>query len=240
MPMHSSKNLYPGINLHLNSYLQDEPGGWESFDSGHVIHLGEMLDSILPPGYYTLSEKSLQISELNVEQSVARRSLTRPDVTIHHTGAADSGTASILDASEPVMVIPLVETIEPEDQLSGVVIYQVAGKQPAKPVTRLELLSPANKPGGSHYSLYRQKRRETLASGLNLIEIDYLHETPPITSVLKDYSTGESGAFPYTILVNNPHPALEEGITTIYCLEHVGDNLSSASINHGFSVKVDQ
>ncbi len=84
------------------------------------------------------------------------------------------------------------------------------------PVTRVELLSPANKPGGSHFRSYIEKRMETLAAGINLIEMDYLHETRPILPVIPSYIDREENAHPYTICVSNPHPNLEAGKTAVY------------------------
>lgn len=30
-------NLYPGVNAHLNSFLQSEGGGWESFHAQYLV-----------------------------------------------------------------------------------------------------------------------------------------------------------------------------------------------------------
>jgi hypothetical protein len=60
MPIHSKTNLYPGINAHLNSFLQQEGGGWESFHAEHIIDLRRVLAQTLPRGYYAVAEKSLQ------------------------------------------------------------------------------------------------------------------------------------------------------------------------------------
>ncbi len=211
----SPKNLYPGINAHVNSYLQDEDGGWESFHSDYVTYLRESIDEILPSGYLTRAEKSLQIREQEPDELFQCKSRTQPDIAIYRTDNSSPSVAPVLEATLPIATITLAETFPDEDALNSVMIYEMIGKT-FKPVTRLELLSPANKPYGSHHSQYMQKRKETLASGLNLIEIDYLHESPPLIPLLPNYRKGEKGAFPYVILVNNPHPSLQEGSTMIF------------------------
>jgi hypothetical protein len=218
----STKNLYPGINAHVNSYLQQEDGGWESFYAGHVGMLRDYLDTILPPNYFARSEKSLQIREQEPDEFFQRKSRTQPDIAIYRTGDPQPVVA-VLEATPPTAMLALPETFPDEDALNSVMIYEVLGKT-FKPVTWLELLSPANKPRRSYYAQYMQKRKETLASGLNLVEIDYLHESPPLIPVLPSYPKGEKGAFPYMIFVSNPHPSLQEGNPLIFGW-HVDDTL---------------
>lgn len=215
--MHADKNLYPGINAHLNSYLQNEPGGWRSFHSLHITDLDRAIDAALPPGYFTRAEKSLQIGEFNPGGGDERTSQTTPDVTVYQSGQASRSPSAVAEVNAPVMTFPISETITDEDELTGLVIYQAGeGSVLGRPVTRVELLSPANKPNGSHHEQYMVKRLETLKSGLRLVEIDYLHQTPPLIQKLPDYSKGAQGAAPYLILVSDPRPTLEQGKTDIY------------------------
>jgi Protein of unknown function (DUF4058) len=210
--MPSLKNLYPGINPHLNSFLQKESGGWESFHAELVIQIRVILDAELPAGYLALAEKSLQISE--IIQSTHSR--TRPDVTIYQS-TPSRGTSTVALASDPTATLSLLETIPDEEYLSGVLIYQVGeGSAFGRPVTRIEVLSPANKPAGSHYPRYVEKRIETLHSGLRLVEIDFLHETPPVIPHLASYPDGETDAHPYTIIVSDPRPEFEKGRVAVY------------------------
>src|SRR5262249_44712225 len=82
MALQSEQNLYPGINAHLNSILQNEPGGWQSFHAGHVTHLFETIDANLPPGYFARSEKTMQISEIIPAVGPRSASRTTPDVMV--------------------------------------------------------------------------------------------------------------------------------------------------------------
>ncbi len=215
MAIHSEKNLYPGINAHLNSYLQNELGGWQSFHAEHIIDLERAINVRLPSGYYTRAEKGLQISE-TLASETQKPSGIRPDVTIYQ-GGTRTASVSALAATPPTAVIPVVDTLGEEEYLIGLVIYQAGEGSPlGRPITRIELLSPTNKPGSSDFGHYTVKRQDALRSGLRLVEIDYLHETPPITQAIASYADGEEGAFPYNLLVSDPRPSLEKGPTYHY------------------------
>lgn len=164
----SPHNPYPGINAHLNSFLQSEGGGWEMFHAVTIGFLASHLEVNLPGNYFVADEKSLQV-------------------------------------------------FDEEDYLSSVVIYRLESNEfPGKPITRIELLSPENKPGGSHHANYLMKRRETLESGLRLVEIDWLHETRPVIRGIPSYPDHEDGAFPYWVIVSDPRPSLALGKTDVY------------------------
>lgn len=215
MALHSDRNLYPGINAHLNSFLQDEGAGWESFHAEYIVQLRDALDQALPEGYYAMAEKSLQISEVGLDFAHAKR--TVPDLSIYRTGEKIHSQSTHLTAS-PIATLPLAALIEPEDDYdTAIVIYEVLdGKVPGTPVTRIELLSPGNKPSKKGYALYMTKRTATLRSGLFLVEIDFLHEQRPVIFDIPSYHAREEGAFPYTVIISKPQPTLEEGLMEWY------------------------
>lgn len=206
--------MYPGINAHLNSFLQSPDGGWESFHAACIETLTSLLDATLPENYYVLSEKSLQVATTTDDLHDVRRTI--PDVSVFKERPGASTQTST--TPQPTMTLPITQTLPDDEQdLRGTVIYHMeSGKYPGRPVTRLEVLSPANKPGGSHALTYQVRRRETLSSGLNLIEIDWLHETRPEIASLPSYPDREPGAYPYWLIVSSPHPSLEDGKTDIY------------------------
>lgn len=207
MPIFAKTNQYPGINPHLNSYLQHEAGGWENFHSVYVVYLFEVLDEVLPPGYFARSEKSLQISEI----------LTKPDVTIFRTHLSIEKVYAE-PATAPTTVLPILATLDEEETLNAVMIYQAEGGPSGRPITRIELLSPANKASGSHHPKYTVKRLQTLQSGLRLVELDFLHESPPILSNIASYPDHEANAQPYNVFVSDPRPTLEQGQMTGYAI----------------------
>ncbi|MBC7812240.1 MAG: DUF4058 family protein [Burkholderiales bacterium] len=226
MSIYSEQNLYPGINAHVNSFLQNEAGGWKNFHSEHIVDIGRTINPQLPSGYFTRSEKSLQIDKFEPETGIDTHELIGPDVTIYQSRSHRlPKQPAPMASTKPTALLPLLETVSEEDSLTGLVIYRaVEGSATGRPVTRIELLSPANKPGGSHHIQYMVKRLDTLRSGLRLVEIDYLHQTPPIIYMLPRYSGGSPDAYPYMILVDDPRPALEEGTTTLYAF-HTDDPL---------------
>ena len=172
MGIHADENLYPGINAHLNSFLQNEPGGWDSFHIEYVVALSRALDELLPLNYYSRTVPSLQFPEFREYDN---------------------------------------------DTLTGLMIYQFGKNNlPGTPVTRIELLSAVNKPGGEHHTQYMEKRLEAFQRGFPLVEIDLLHQTPPIIRMLPSYTADEAGAKPYMILVSNPRPTLEQGVVHMY------------------------
>jgi hypothetical protein len=217
MPVHSAKNLYPGINPHLNSALQQNGGGWQSFHKDYITFLRIELDQRLPGAYYVASEASLQIGTYDADMSgpLNKPTLIRPDVGIYRHGAVSEGTTR--SGQAPTMTIAVADTLDDEEEIASAVIYHLEeGEFPGKPVTRIELLSPANKPTGSHYVAYLLKRSETLNAGIRLVEIDFLHERRPIIAQLKSYPDRQPEAYPYSMIVNDPRPSIQEGLTDIY------------------------
>lgn len=211
--------IYPGIDAHLNSYLQQTDGGWESFHAAHVICIQQALNTVLPDNYYALPEKSLQITSITDERG--RR--TRPDIGVFQQRPGTPSTATA--TAEPTLTLPLDNAlVDVEETLTAVSIYRVdEGRLPGRLVTQIEVLSPANKPGGE-YAIYHARRLQSLSDGVNLIEIDYLHRTRPVLVELPSYPAGDADATPYYLLVSIPHPTLRQGAMRLYSIG-IGDPL---------------
>ncbi len=105
------------------------------------------------------------------------------------------------------------DTVELDDEMyyQALVIYQLgdAVTPLGRPITRIELLSPSNKVGDG-YLQYREKRIATLRSGLRLIEIDYLHQSPSPVKGLPRYPQ-ETGSYPYNVTISDPVPSFDDG-----------------------------
>jgi hypothetical protein len=219
MPIYAERNLYKGVNPHFNSWAQNK-GLWRAFHGRHIFELVNELNELLPSNYLVIGEQSLQISisESPEDQASPRRSTTIADVGILRTSTEVAPlTAQQPMPTTPTLTLPIVETVDESAVLDSVMIYRVSDEEGlGRPVTRIELLSPANKPFGSHYTQYIQKRWETLSAGLRLVEIDYLHQTHPILSVIPSYVDREPNAQPYYILVTDPYPSLETGRSFLY------------------------
>ena len=215
MSLQFDENRYPGVNAHLNNFLLQPDGGWESFHAEWIVQLRNALDTILPRNYYAMAEKSLQISE--ADTAILRR--TRPDVSVYQVGqvAGTSVEAPVLSTA-PTAVMALRDVMEDlEDDLTSVGIYEVSdGQVPGKLVTRIEVLSPGNKPPSTYASRYRSRRYETLIAGVNLVEIDLIHTLHPVTEHVPSYPDRHTDATPTMVLVSRPHPSLDEGQFRIY------------------------
>lgn len=213
MPAHD--NLYPGVNAHLNSHLQQPDAGWDMFHARCVNELATVLDGALVAPYYATTEKSLQIRAYpdSGESHTAR---TVPDAAVYRTD--EPGRPMPVQPSDtPTMVFPVAETFSDDLTQPAVVIYRAdGGRVPGHPVTRLEVLSPGNKPPGSHHLQYLVKRQETLESGLRLVEVDLLHEARPFLQQLKSYADADPEAYPYVIVVSDPRPNPQDGKTRVF------------------------
>jgi hypothetical protein len=208
-------NAYRGVNAHLHSALQ-ATGNWSVFHSTHITHLSDALQDLLPPesGYYVLPEKSLQIVRDDIT-GPPQVTFSRPDIGVYKSGGGRL-PADTMDPASPGAVVPLTATLHDPEDVMAVAIYRATEDGLGDIVTRIELLSPANKPPGSHYPQYLANRDTALKSGINLVEIDYLHARRSVLAVVPDYPAGEAQAYPYVIAVSSPQPTLEAGETRIY------------------------
>lgn len=211
MPIHAPHNLYRGVNPHLMSLLQtsgDELSLYESFHNALIGYLRMQLNQHLPEGYSALSEQSLQILT-----DAPKPKRPRPDVTVFRKRDMPIVQARGLPpAAEPTLIIDIEDLLaDLPEYLTAVTVYQIKPVRSKLPVLRFELLSPANKEGGTHHRFYLAKRGETLRSAIPLVEIDLLHEQPPILSKQPIYPHEEKSA-PYSIGLTLP----PEKIARIY------------------------
>jgi hypothetical protein len=205
-------NPYRGVNAHLHSYFQAH-GGWTSFHTSMITAIAQALDADLPDGFVVDIERSLQIREFHPDTGERIRR-PEPDVTIWQRSPAVVGRG-VGDA--PSVVQPLPETLDDEDAVSfsAVVIHEVLPDGVlGRPITQIEILSSTNKSGeGGH--IYRQKRYIALNTGLALVEIDLLHETPPVIRGIPDYPH-QPGSAPYRVIVSIPTPTFQYGVASTY------------------------
>jgi len=208
MSIKSDKNLFPGINPHLNSLLQNSTK-WVGFHSVTIVDLLKAMRIALRPlGYTADVEQSLQITELGDPAII---SYPKSDVTIYDPDPFRAriptiSSAHALDIAMPIQEIIILEEI---DYYKALVIY----KKPLQggPVVWVELLSPSNKPPHPDFKTYREKRQRVLESGIVFVEMDYLHESPPTIRGVANYAAHESDAYPYRITVIDPRPDVYQG-----------------------------
>lgn len=212
MPIYMRRNQYQGVNAHLHSYFQAQ-GGWSSFHTNFISVLARDLNTRLPEGYIVDIEQSLQIREIHPDSG---EKIRRPehDLTVYRTRESAS-------VSETGMTATLTQAIPDTLDLSEDLYYSALVIYPAEtdavlgqPVTRIEILSASNKQGEG-YLQYREKRYAALRSGVALVEIDLLHETPPVVKGLPRYPT-HPDSHAYYVTVSDPTPSLEEGLAQTY------------------------
>lgn len=222
-PVRSLKNQYLGINAHLNSYWQTDDE-WSEFHTSYIVHISAALKAqLLPMGYTTGKERSLQIRRLDQPDS-----MPRSDVSIYDLDQARAHTRPIPGESGAYnMVLTLPEVLAAEEEQIdywAIAIYAAdpTNKAKGEPVAWIEILSPSNKPGGQHAQAYRTKRRKLLDSSIVFVEIDYLHESAPTFNQLPAYRSRDRDGNPlpnahaYRILVIDPRPMITYGKLFVY------------------------
>lgn len=221
MPLHFRKNQYYGVNAHLQSFFQAH-GGWESFHTKFISYLSDAISDRLPPGYLVNIAQSLQIREFHPDADEGIIARPRPDAAIYRTETPSSTTpeTEALSAGKvSALVVPVIATMDPDEDLYylAIKIYRpVEDTYWGRPVTQIELLSPSNKKDAG-LAQYRDKRNLVLRSGLRLVEVDFLHETPPPFRGVPHYPD-DPDVTPYRISVSNPNPTVEAGFTHTYRL----------------------
>src|SRR5688572_11724483 len=116
-------NLYPGINPHLNSALQQRGGGWRSFHAYYLIMIADTLNEILPENYYAKPEDSLQVMTYDSDKSPDKDSSTA-DTLIYKTGTPVRRREPVYSAqaATPTLTLPLPQ-FDDEEELTALIIY---------------------------------------------------------------------------------------------------------------------
>ncbi|MFZ4658870.1 MAG: DUF4058 family protein [Caldilineaceae bacterium] len=223
----SVKNQYWGINAHLHSYWQ-AVGGWSDFHSAHIGDISKTLKArLLPMGYTTEIEQSLQIRRVDDSREWPEADVTIYDLLRERPLPQRSSSVVEADAATVVLPLPLMVDENPVSTkpYGAVAVYETIARKRdrGEPVAWVELLSPANKGKGADATTYLEKRRMILESGIVFIEIDYLYETPSTFARLPRYGRAEKNGgqgqhrtpaeqgHPYRIVVLDPRPDLQNG-----------------------------
>jgi hypothetical protein len=215
----SRLNHYVGINAHLNSALQQRD--WDGFHGHLLSDLTRYLNDLVRPlGYLAKMQGSLQI-----------RRLDTPDV---RQPESDSLIWEVTPGRRPLpspvsgqpvantLQVPLREHLALPDlgqeQYFAVGIYARAATE-ANPVVWIEVLSPSNKRQGRFPTPYEERRLMLMQlQTLVFVEIDLLHETPPLTrsSHIGSYAANDPASHPYRIFVADTRVQFPEGNLTLY------------------------
>jgi hypothetical protein len=185
----------PSPFIGMDPYLED-PALFPDVHERIVYWLSDVLNSVLPPPYYTG-----MASRTWIETSSRRLG---PDVDVLHPsrggngqGKTDGGIAVAQAVTRPVVVHVPRDLIRE----SFVEVYAQPGGE--RVVTNIELLNLTNKsPGEQARDLYKKKQREVLDSKVNLVEIDLLRGGKHTTAVPLDLALARTGPFDYHVCVH--------------------------------------
>jgi hypothetical protein len=208
MPSLSRHNRYPGINAHLQTLLPKPipVSAWPAFHANYINALSFELNRLLPDEYVARAEQALQIRTRDFQYGTDEINRPRPDVSIYQEGQP-SGIPLSLEggiATAPDWEMIWVDEVE-DDFLASVVIQKSGHDLSGEAITRIELLSPSNKPFGGAYEAYYHNRQKALHSGTALLEIDFFHDSPtPLLYILDRQTYPEVGTFPYSFGLSIP------------------------------------
>jgi hypothetical protein len=205
----------------MDPYLED-PDVFPNLHDKFVVYLEELLQPLLPEPYYAKTAQRTWVEYYERDRY--------PDVSVVIRSSAKSkpkqpaGGVAVATPSER----PLMITVEefPWDEMRETFLEVYTNRGGAKRlVTSVEVLSPTNKtPGEDSLVAYRKKQRETLASNVNLVEIDLLRRGVHATAVPRKELVARYAKFDYHVCVHrfdNPknfevHPfELHERLPTI-------------------------
>ncbi len=163
---------FPGMNPYL-----EHPAFWHDFHGVFVTLMRLELAVQLRDRFQVRMDDNVYVHELAGEE---RRLLGRPDVFL--TPTESSSTIAAIRAE---LLAPAEGTVPVGIDLLRERFIEIRDKQQERLVTVIELLSPANKCLGPDREQYLSKRRQHLASAVNLIEIDLLRggERMPVTGL---------------------------------------------------------
>ena len=189
---------FPGMDPYL-----EHPTLWTGVHSRLINSISSQIAPALRPRYVVSIEERVVIDTLP-QQRV-------PDLWIQKT----VNNAPPKDpAANVVMEEPLVMELS-QDPIREPYIEILDRYHELQVVTVLELLSPINKSAGPGRDQYLQKRRETLNSSTNLVEIDLLRDGMRSC----DFTASQwsaLGAFDYLIAINRSQGRQHESNRTRY------------------------
>ncbi len=199
---------YPAINAHLHSILQHEPGGWSGFHGSLIQELGKgiqaQLDRDYPGRYVVDPTKAMQIRDSTTDESDTRNFV--PDAVVFEIAPGRPAAKTEGAIPAPTLTLRALDTVRENEYLTALDIREIVHGQLGESITWIEVLSEANKVGGSGYKQYREKRAAAIAQGKSLVEFDFLHESSSPIGGVPSYRRGQPGATAYSIAVTDMRP----------------------------------
>ena len=188
-----AESPFPGMDPYLEA-----PDIWPDVHTTLVPIFREQLAPQLAPKYYTDLQTQIVIEHIIDDQFEQRGAL--PDVALRQTRGPQTSESSRggVMLAERVASAPVRLRVPLAFPTKLLTLY-IRTRDREKPVTAIELLSPANKRPGEERQKYLEKRAAYLQSGVHLIEIDLLRHWPRMPL------EGQLPACDYLIMVSNAY-----------------------------------
>jgi hypothetical protein len=149
---------FPGMDPYIES-----SGRWGDFHGSMIAAMRKALNERLPDGYAAEIELYVWFNEPDAQE---RGRQIEPDVYVTDESPRKGRSFSRTMVPEPrKLTFPSVQRKRQK-------YLRVVDYRSNRVVTIIELLSPSNKKAGDDHEAYLSKRNESLATGVNLVEID--------------------------------------------------------------------
>lgn len=152
---------FPGMDPYLEA-----PAFWPGVRATLVVEMRREIARHLPAGYYAEIDQYVWVQEADTDRGPL---VGKPDAFVATSGPVAAGAAPIAIAEPTAQT-----TLAVPKKKKGNRYVRIMDQAGNRVVTVVELLSPANKDSGGDRDNYIAKRKEYLATGTNLVEIDLL------------------------------------------------------------------
>ena len=203
-------NQYHGVNPHLNDELQDpKPGrsGWKHFNISYLIDVELLVrDQLRSMGYTAYRDDGLQLCE--VDEIPPDKEQWRCSRRVESGEPVDEPSPAT-DFLGPVEQTVSLRELTGEEYHRALKIYRTEDLKDinCKPVVWIEIISPATardwETGREDVGEYLSKRNSLLKSGVQIVEIDFLHRNRP-TIPNQPFYPDEEESSAYSIHVIDP------------------------------------
>lgn len=154
---------FPGMDPYLEGSL------WPDVHTTLITAIRAAIAGQLPDGYVARIDQYVWVQDIDSEEKWLRG---KPDAFVIETDGDHPKPA----ASRAAIAPPTVIVTFPSSKKVGNRVIKIIDKKDRRVVTVVELLRPANKTAGEDRTFYLDKRKEYLAAGTNLVEIDLLRD----------------------------------------------------------------
>jgi hypothetical protein len=144
----------------------ENPAYWSGFHTRFIVALAGGIVRALPKGYIADVEQYVWLEDDEED----REPFAVPDVFVATGGKGKGDGTAVLKPTKPRTEV----TLPKPPKRTGRKYVKIVDQPGNRVVTVIEVLSPANKDPGDERDAYLFKRREYLAAGTNLVEIDLL------------------------------------------------------------------